>query len=204
MVNMGIGELGQPNIILKRKFRFLATFTPPSAAGLGGAAGPTESFSNFVKVASRPQLDIDETEIHFLNAIQYIPGKGRWQPLTVTYYDVASYKLGPLYNWILSVYDFNKAIGESNSSGSGNLPQSEKAGWAGSGTIEMLDGCGTVLERWTFEDVWPQSVNFGDLGYSESDECTIDVTYRFSKAKIEGIAGCMAQPQGNCVGCTPS
>lgn len=64
----------------------------------------------------------------------------------------------------------------------------------------MLDGCGTVLERWSFEDVWPQSVNFGDLDYSASDESNIDVTFRFSRAKIEGVA-CMAKPQGSCLGC---
>lgn len=197
MANMGIGALGAPNIILKRKFRFLATFTPP-----GGEASeePSESFTNYVKVANRPQLDIDETEIHFLNAIQYIPGKGRWQPLTVTYIDVADQKMGPLYNWILNVYDFNKAAGEANSSDSGNLPQSEKIGWSGTGKIEMLDGCGKILERWSLQDVWPQSVNFGDLDYSASDEATIDVTWRFSKAKIEGVA-CMAEPIGNCSGC---
>jgi len=191
MANMGIGELGQPNIILKRKFRYLMEWITPNGQSVE---------KQFVKVASRPQLDIDETELHFLNAITWIPGKGRWQPLTVTYYDVADSKLGPLYDWILSVYDFNKAVGEAGSSGSGDLPQSEKRGWAGTGTLEMLDGCGTVMERWTFQDAWPQSVNFGDLDYSSSDECTIDVTFRFSKAKIEGVA-CMANPQGTCQGC---
>lgn len=197
MANMGIGALGAPNIILKRKFRFLATFSPPG----GQSDNPETTFTSYVKVASRPQLDIDETELHFLNAIQYIPGKGRWQPLTVTYVDVADEKLRPLYSWILNVYDFNKTIGEANASGSGNLPQSEKAGWAGSGKIEMLDGCGTILERWSFEDVWPQSVNFGDLDYQSSEEATIDVTWRFSRAKIEGVE-CMPTPQGQCLGCS--
>ena len=193
---MGIGPIGAANVIIKRKFRFLATFIPP-----GANTNDEDSFRSYVKVANRPQLDIDETEIHFLNGITYIPGKGRWQPLSVTFYDVADAKMTPLYNWILSVYDFNKAAGTSDASGSGDLPQTEKAGWAGSGIIEMLDGCGTVMERWTLNDVWPQSVNFGDLDYAASDESNIEVTFRFSKASIEGVGSCMPTPEGLCTGC---
>ena len=195
---MGIGPIGNSNVIIKRKFRFLATFTPPGDLGGGNEE---QSFRNYVKVANRPQLDIDETEIHFLNGITYIPGKGRWQPLSVTYYDVADEKLKPLYDWVLSIYDFNAAAGSGDTSDSGNLPQTEKLGWAGTGRIEMLDGCGQIMERWTLQDVWPQSINFGDLDYAASDESNIEVTFRFSKAKIEGV-NCMPTPQGTCKGCS--
>lgn len=190
--NMGIGLLGDPKIILKRKFRFLMEWTTPTNELVE---------KQYVKVASRPQLEIGEVELHFLNAIQWIPGKGKWNPLTVTYYDVADDKLKPLYDWIASIYDFNKAAGEGNSSGSGNLPQTEKAGWAGTGTLEMLDGCGNVIEKWTFYEAWPQSINFGDLDYSSPDECNIEVTFRFNKAKLEKGNNCGITPQGTCKGC---
>lgn len=192
--NMGIGMVGSPKVILKRKFRYTVEWTPPSGSAVE---------KQLVKVASRPQLDIDETEIHFLNGITWIPGKGRWQPLTVTYYDVADDTLQPLYDWIASVYDFNKALGESDKKDSGDLKQTEKEGWAGSGILTMLDGCGETLETWEFADVWPQSINFGDLDYSTADECTIDVTFRYSKAKLtKGSANCGVTPVGVCKGCT--
>jgi hypothetical protein len=54
MAQMGIGELGRPNVIIKRKFRFTVEFDTP--------AGFVER--HFVKLASRPHLEIDETEIN--------------------------------------------------------------------------------------------------------------------------------------------
>lgn len=185
MAAMGIGELGQPGTIIKRKFRYTVEWNTP--AGLVPR--------HFVKLAGRPQLDLDETEIHFLNAITWIPGKGRWSPLSVTYIDVAHSQMQSLYDWVASVYDFNKYAD------SGHLPQSEKEGWAATGTISIYDGCGTELERWTLIDCFPQSINFGDLDYGSSDECTIDLTIRFSKAKLEGIS-CVPTPRGICVGCS--
>lgn len=185
--SMGIGILGQPKTIIKRKFRFLMEFTTPYGAVLE---------PRFVKVANRPQLDIDEQEIHFLNDIQYIPGKGRWQPMSVTYYDVAHEDMRPLYEWVLDIYNFNEGYE------SGNLSQSEKEGWAGTGILTVLDGCGRDIERWSFKDVWPNSINFGDLDYSVSDECNIELTFRFSKAKLEGVSCMPTGLTGVCTGCT--
>jgi len=32
------------------------------------------------------------------------------------------------------------------------------------------------LEEWTFEEAWPISIYFGELDYSSSELCTIEVT----------------------------
>ena len=94
---MGLGRLGQPDIVHKRKFRW--TFEVNRGAG---KVVPT----SFVKMAARPNLSIEETEINFLNGKTYIPGKGTWETITVTYYDVTTDDNAPLWSWLADVYDY--------------------------------------------------------------------------------------------------
>lgn len=180
MVAMGIGDLGAPGVILKRKFRFTLEIATPC----GNVP------ASFVKVAARPSLDIDETELNFLNGVTWIPGKGKWQPITVTYYDTNSNNMGGLLSWIATVYDFTDPI---------NLKQSEKAGWNGTALLTMYDGCGGPMERWLLGSVWPQSVNFGDLDYGNSEEATIELTLKYSEVRYQGICG--PSPSPCCQGC---
>jgi len=181
---MGIGELGMPNTIIKRKFRYAVTFQTP----LG------EIPEHYVKVANRPQLEIDELEIQFLNASTWIPGKGRWQPLNITYIDVSSVLMQPLYDWVATVYDFQTY------STSNTLKQSERRGWNSQCRMSVFDGCGAELEIWELLGCFPQSINFGDLDYGSNDECTIDLTIRFDKASLIGYCG-GPTPNGRPLGC---
>ncbi len=185
MAVMGIGQLGQPNTIIKRKFRYTIEISTP----LGLIP------RHFVKAASRPQLEIDELEVQFLNASTWLPGKGRWQPLNITYIDVASSMMQPLYDWVASVYDFQKY------SQGADLPQTERKGWDATATLSVYDGCGNELETWTLSGCFPQSINFGDMAYDSSDECTIDLTIRYDKAGLKGSCG-TPTPNGQCQGCT--
>jgi len=184
MVAMGIGRLGAPNIIIKRKFRFTLQFTTP--------CGPVPE--HYVKLAARPQLDVEETELNFLNAVTWIPGKGRWQPLNVTYVDVASSEMQGLYNWVATVYEFG------GQQANVTLRQSEKEGWNGTGLLTMYDGCGSPLEYWVLNSCWPQSINFGDLDYSDSETATIELTIRFSDVQFFGTCG-VQTPVSCCRGC---
>lgn len=191
MGDMGIGQLGDPKIIIKRKFRWTFEINAP----LAGPIGPY-----MVKSVSRPQLDLDETELHFRNAVAWIPGKAKWQPLTVTFVDAVHWNLYALYGWLLNVYNFQRPT---------DLEQTEKEGWAASATLNMLDGCGTPIERWELEECWPQSVKFGDLEYSDSSECTIEMTLRFNQAHLYVAQGSgkdceLKEPVGACLGCGSS
>lgn len=177
---MGIGLLGAPNIIIKRKFRWMLAFITRC-----GTVGP-----HFVKTAARPQIDIDEVEMHYRNAVTWIPGKARWQPITVTYVDAVHDELQGVYSWLASLYNFNDRV---------NLPMTEKPGWAGVAELTLFDGCGGPLETWTLMNCWPQSVNFGDLDYANSEECTVEMTLRYSDVHYNSHCGRDLQPC--CVGC---
>lgn len=170
-IPMGIGQLGFSNLIFKRKFRF--TFVLEEICG--GKRIP----EHFVKVASRPQLAIEETELNYLNAKTWIPGKAAWETITVSYIDVATDDMAPLYTWLASIYNFTDPV---------NLQMgSQRRDYAGKGVLKLWDGCGQLLEIWNMEDVWPTNVNFGDLDYANSEEATIELTLRYSNVKYESI-----------------
>lgn len=184
---MGIGVIGRPDITFKRKFRF--TFEIVGFCGNERNRVP----EHFVKVASRPNLDIEETEINFLNGKTWIPGKASWQTMTVNYMDVAHDEMRSLYNWLATVYDFTDPI---------HLSMGDKRDWDATGVLNMYDGCGTLLEQWQLQHIWPQSIDFGDLDYSSSEAAEIQLTLRYSDVRYRSYCPDFA-PKGCCSPCGP-
>src|SRR5579859_3720609 len=96
--SMGLGALGLSQTQFKRKFRWTLTIAPKCASG--GFAGNTFVGPNFVKVAARPNYDIEETELNFLNAKTWIAGKLTWQSISATFIDANAQEIQNLYSWI--------------------------------------------------------------------------------------------------------
>lgn len=168
-IPMGIGQLGFKNLIFKRKFRYTLE--------LFDICGSQSVPKHYVKTAGRPNLSIEETEVNFLNAKTWIPGKASWESLTVTYIDVATAEVAPLFNWLASVYNFTDPI---------NLQMGAvRADYTCTAVLKLWDGCGALMESWEMRDVWPTAINFGDLDYASSDECTIELTLRYSDVKYK-------------------
>ncbi len=176
---MGLGPLRDLDLRFKRKFRWTFRIEDVCANGKAGE-GIIPEF--FVKLASRPNLTIDEVEINFLNGKTWIPGKASWETITVTYYDVATAsgaQIRALWDWLASVYNFTNNVCLQMGS--------NRRAYAGKAVLSLWDGCGAELERWTLNDVWPQAINFGDLDYSASEEVNIELTLRYSDVKYEPI-----------------
>lgn len=193
MAEMGIGLLGRPDIIIKRKFRWMLEIS----TACGHYIPP-----HFVKTSGRPQLDLDETELHFRNAVTWIPGKGKWQPLSVTYIDVANATMQGLYDWIATLYGgFAGISANGGSAGWVTCTQAEKKDWAGAAHLMMYDGCGTPIEQWLLGSCFPQSIKWGDLDYADSAECTIELTLRFSEVEYTPACG-LTMPTSCCRGCS--
>jgi hypothetical protein len=181
---MGIGNVGAKGTILKRKFRFTLGIT----WGAGGNTIPT----SYVKVAARPKLSFDSTEINFLNATTWIPGKAKWEPISITYIDVTAATMGPLLNWIATLYNFQDST---------DLPMGDKTDWFGTAIITSYDGCGNILETWTLGSCFPESVDFGDLAYADSEESTIELQLRYSEVSQAGSCGNPTATNEGCIGC---
>lgn len=195
-INMGLGLIGGPDIVFKRKYRW--TFDIVVPCGLNQQ--PVSIGNHVVKLAARPNLSIEETEINFLHGKMWIPGKGTWETITVTYYDIANDNtLVDLYSWLATVYDFTRSDRLYQSSRKGNLVGIR--GYAGYAALTLYDGCGEGLELWELKHVWPQAINFGELDYSSSEEVTVELTLRYAEVDYTNLCG----PAINrcCDGCGP-
>jgi hypothetical protein len=192
-IDMGLGLLGNDNIVFKRKYRWTMEFFCPCDSVIG---------SHLVKVASRPNISIEETEINFLHGKMWIPGKATWETISVTFYDIAVREgdsgSNGIYTWLATVYNFTDNVGLHQSSRKGTEDNGSQ-GYAGKVALTMFDGCGTELEKWTLGHCWPQAINFGELDYSSSEEATIEVTLRYATAQYEVMCGTMKDPC--CAGC---
>jgi hypothetical protein len=184
-INMGMGKLGSEDIVFKRKFRWTMS--------LNWNNKNIDEY--FVKVASRPSLTVEEQEINFLNGKMWIPGKGSWETMEITFYDVggaAGTSMSTLYSWLATVYNFTDAVG---------LQQSSSArGYGATGTLRLYDGCGETMEKWTLKKMWPTAVNFGDLDYSNNEEVNITLTVRFSEVEYDSFCPDL-NIDPKCVGC---
>jgi len=193
--SMGLGDIGSASIVFKRKYRWTMDFTCPCSATIG---------NHLVKVSSRPNISIEETEINYLHGKMWIPGKGTWETISVTFYDIVDTgnsnngTIG-LYTWLATVYNFMDNIGLHQSSIKGD-ESSGSQGYAGKAKLTMYDGCGKGLELWTLSHAWPQAINFGELDYSSSEEATVEVTLRYASAEYKNLCG--PDPKPCCGGCS--
>jgi len=183
--NMGINRLGDPSIIYKRKFRWTLALSPLCGTG--------DIDPWFVKVASRPSMTLEATQLNFLNEAYWIPGKAVYEAMNVTFLDVAPKEPASanLYKWLGSVYQFwnqNRKMGVSASQ------------YAAAGVLTLYDGCGNPIEAWQFADLWPTSIKFGDLDYSSNDVVTIELSLRYSRFNYVPFCGAVPFVEC-CAGC---
>lgn len=172
---MGIGALGFENTKFKRKFRF--TFE------IQDVCGNKNIPPGFVKTAARPSLTIEETEINWMHGKKWIPGKPAWEPITITYIDAHNpddQDYQNVYSWLTTLYNVFERISTPQTK---HRMASTGSDYAGTGILKLLDGCGGVMEEWELYDVWPTTVNFGEVDYGSSDECTIELSLRYSDVK---------------------
>ncbi len=185
------GEKGQKSVF-KRKFRWTLSI----GKYLGGST-EDEAVSEYMwyaKVANRPSLTVEETEINHLHEKHFISGKPSWETMAVTIYDV---KFDPatstssgselvLHKWLNSVWKFSDASDFTPSTGNykpfdmGDHNLEYKMDL----TLRLLDGHGDTMESWLLSGAWPASTSWGDLDYSSSDTADVEVTIRYDRAKF--------------------
>jgi len=154
-----------------RKFRWLFKIDDISADG-AQSLPPSQ--------AARPSLSFTETEVRHVNENFFYPAKPDWKPISLVLFDVmktneSGGRRHPIFEWLKEIYDPKED--------SKWKPAAD--GFIKDARLEMLDGCGTVLERWVFENVWPQVVDFGSLDMANNEVVTCDLTLRYARAYIE-------------------
>ncbi len=167
MVDMGLGPFAEdPTTCFKRKHRWIFRIPDVSSEGVGVLLH---------QKAARPALSFKEIEVNHMQETIYLAGRPDWKPITMTLYDTkplfSSDNFNPVFLWIQSYYD--PEFGEFR------YPADLKKDYA---YLDLYDGCGESIENWTFESVWCQNVEFGELDMSSSEVITCDVTLRYDRA----------------------
>lgn len=156
--------LDKADTCYKRKYRWLFIINDISASGVNSLP-PLKS--------ARPNISFKESEVQHLTETIYYAGKPEWKPVNLTLYDLKRNQ-HPVFEWLKKLYDPQQVVWKYN-----NISFKKNC------KLELLDGCGAVMERWIFENAWPQTVEFGELDMSSSDIVTADITLRYDRAYIE-------------------
>jgi hypothetical protein len=149
------------------KMRYRWLFKIPDISASGTNSLPPEK-------AARPSLNFKEMEVQHLNETLYYPSKPDWKPINLTLYDIKGPDEHPVFKWLQEAY--NPCDGKWKPSGSGQFKKTAD--------LELYDGCGNLMELWTYENIWPQNVEFGELDMSNSEYVTADVSLRYDRAFI--------------------
>jgi hypothetical protein len=162
-MDMGIGKIRRA--CFKQKNRWMFTISGVAEEGIN-ALPPTKS--------ARPSLSFKEIEVQHLNEVIYLPGKPDWKPINLVLYDIKknSSSNNPVLNWIKTIYNPETGEYELN-------PRLKK-----NATLELFDGCGTSIEKWKFEECWPNNIEWGELDMGTCEVVTIDITLRYSRAYL--------------------
>lgn len=175
-MDMGLGNL--PSAIFKRKFRWL--FFVDGIIGDGINVLPPSK-------ASRPTLSFKSQSFEHLNETISYPVKPEWKPITLILFDtkcnmnpVWDKWIEPMYNPKLKTQNYKYPISNNARPGKQREDSFKK-----DATLKLYDGCGTVMETWNFEGVYPEDINFDELSMEEEGIVNITLSLKYDRAYIE-------------------
>lgn len=139
-----------------------------------------EDFSRQVATATRPTLTHTTVTVDSYNSKAYYAGKHEWQPLTVALRDDITNRA-------------TRLVGQQIQK---QLNHFEQTGYAAGINykfnmyLEILDGGNVkILEEWYLEGCYLESVNYGQMDYSNSEPLMIEMTIRMDNCQYAGEDG---------------
>jgi len=162
---------GQGLLMPKLKYRFRVVFENL------GITAPRSEMTKQVIDFKRPSVSFTDIPVHVYNSTIHLAGKHEWADVTCQLRDDASGSVAKLVGeQMQKQFDFM----EQASARSG-------IDYKFITRLEMLDGGNgahepPVLETWEIYGCYLQSVDYGDVNYSESAPATISLTIKFDNA----------------------
>lgn len=138
----------------KRKNRFVLEF--PTELGI-------ESY--LVQTSGKPSMEINATEIPYMNTSSWVAGRFKWSTIEVKFIDV----IGP--STTQKVMEWVRLHAESASGRMGYA-----VGYKKNLVLKALDPTGVEVEKWTLIGCMIQNVAFGDYDYSADDLAEVTIT----------------------------
>lgn len=168
-----------------RKYRWIfesLTSSVNPIAPFGEVRG-TDGILLYAHKCGRPTYETEDVVIH--NGLTEIhrPGKVKWNPLDITFYEkIHSYEMNGVnagYNEAAyKIYAWWRAMIDT----SYNLTFSPGL-YTKDAVLKQLDGSGSTIYTYFLYNCWPMKVTPDDLDYSNTDISEITVTIRYDKAE---------------------
>jgi len=104
-----------------------------------------------VQTIARPKMSINPVEIHWINEVNYVAGKYKWEALEIGFIDT----IGPststkLMEWVrLHAESLTGRMGYA-------------AGYKKTITVKALDPTGVEVEKWVLQQCMITNIDFGD------------------------------------------
>ena len=147
----------------KRKNRFVLEF--PTELGI-------ESY--LVQTSGKPSLNINKTEIPYMNTSTFVAGRSVWQTLEIKFIDV----IGPsttqkIMEWVR--LHFESATGR----------MGYAIGYKKNLVLKALDPVGVEVEKWTLIGCQIESAAFDDFDYSADDVSMVTITIQPDRCLLD-------------------
>jgi len=145
--------------------------------------GTMKGVALYAMSTQRPSAEIDVIKFHHGQTEANLPGKNRWSPINVKFYEILN-GLPEGDNTAREIFTYwaenvNSAV---VLLADGKINPNFRTGC----TISMLDGLGEPKHLYSLSNVWPIKIEPSELNYSSSELATVQVTLRYDAAFESG------------------
>tara|TARA_Y100000593_G_scaffold85884_1_gene163617 strand:- start:4295 stop:4813 length:519 start_codon:yes stop_codon:yes gene_type:complete len=161
---MAFWNLGDVTPVRKYRFSF----------SLGGSNKEKEQTPWWwAKTVSKPSYEVNTSEYQLINHKFKYPGVLVWQDVNIVIVDVGGKAK--------SLMDEIKGFGYKKPTDKSKGIEKQKANC----NIIQYDDQGASIEKWTLNNVFIKSINFGDLDYSSDEFVELQLTLMYDWAELE-------------------
>lgn len=177
--DIGIPGVGSGILHPKQKNRWRVTF-----ANMGGGTDSQPVSMQAISI-ERPKLTFAKVDLHRYNSVSYIASKHSWDPVTLVIQDDVTGTASTVIQAQLQKQQW--LIGA----------QGQWLAAAGEGSlykfvayVDTLDGNDQVIETWTHEGCWIETINWDTLEYNTGDpvQITISMSYDHARQVLGGYS----------------
>ena len=127
-----------------------------------------------IRAGNRPTINFETVELHHMNVVRYVKGKGQWQSLDITLYDpIVPSGAQAVNEWIRLHHESVTGVDGYSSEYKKDI------------TFNLLSPNGEKIEQWIIKGAFLTAANFQDLDFASNDVVDIGLTMQYDYAILE-------------------
>ena len=150
----------------------------------GGTAAPNEKIETYaIKTVKKPSFSISEVPHQYVAHTFYYPGRVTWNPVDITFVD----PVAPDHSAVISNLFVRAGYTppREQTLAETSLSKSKFVASVGTPVITQIDADGNDIERWTLNNAFFTSIDYGQLDYGSEEMVINSVTIRYDYATQE-------------------